>query len=700
MAEQKVLQTNFSAGELDPKIGMRQDTEQYRNGARSMRNYRCLIGGGANRRPGSWLLSELASNGIVHPFVFGGAEYWLVFRDGEMSAYLKESGTAAGSVTGAPWTGDIYREMDYSQQGNTIVLTHEDMETQIVTRTGAATWSRAAFDFHVGAGSRIEQPYYKFVDPAITLLPSALTGTINVTFSDDVLEDDHVGTRFRYLRRELEIATVTGPTTGTATVIEPLPGTQDLTVTSSTGFAVGEVVEGETTGAKGTISAIPDATSIFVYIHEGLTKFAAEDLIGPYITTAISSVADATPAAVEDWEEPFFSEVRGYASCSAFHRNRILFGGQREAPNILVGSTLAIPKSFDLGDQSDGDGIMEPIGDGYASRILLLHSSEQLVVGTDHGPYYVPETSAQPFRPSSMAFFPFGSPWPLTATAKMAAFDGGVLAVSGSLVIKARPTGNQNKLWEADEVSLLSSHLVSNPVRMDITSNFSGGPERYAALVNDDGTMAILQLVEAQRIRNMVPWDTEGTYVSVAGIGGSLAVTTQRLVGGNTRYFLELFDTDLTLDLVTEYATYSALSDISVTYGGTEVNVVFGTVNLGVAPLDLDDPPAGPFYVGLDYETELEPFPPVIEDSEGSHAGDPMTITEVVVDVLTSARFAVSGMALAAYQAGDDFTADPILLNGPQRFKPMGWSDDPTVPITQTDPLPLLVRSMRMTMVY
>jgi hypothetical protein len=51
-----------------------------------------------------------------------------------------------------------------------------------------------------------------------------------------------------------------------------------------------------------------------------------------------------------------------------------------------------------------------------------------LLIATDHGLYYVPESQTNPFRATSMAFFPFGSSWPITASAKMRSFDDGVLS--------------------------------------------------------------------------------------------------------------------------------------------------------------------------------------------------------------------------------------------------------------------------------
>jgi hypothetical protein len=35
-------------------------------------------------------------------------------------------------------------------------------------------------------------------------------------------------------------------------------------------------------------------------------------------------------------------------------------------------------------------------------------------------------------------------------------------------------------------------------------------------LVNSDGTMAAMQIVNAQKIRNVTPWDTNGEYRSVS----------------------------------------------------------------------------------------------------------------------------------------------------------------------------------------
>lgn len=710
MPKIKTLQTNFSAGELAPDLGMRQDTEQYQNGAKSLHNRRCLIGGGTVRRPGTWKQAELpAPPRLVKWVVNRTTQYVVVLSEGRVDFYARNITTgfltAAGSLTGCPWTGDIWREMGVIQSANTMFLVHTDMPPQVITRTGAASWSRAVFGFHLGPGSRPEQPYLKFAPSGMTLTPSDVIGSITLTVSGAVafFTAAHVGQYIRYHKKACLITAVAADGLScTATVIERLPETYLLTVGSSANFASGEVVEGLSTGAKAIIVQLVNATAFTVVLTEDLVSFATSDtLVGPQENTTISAIATTVNAGVTDWDEQMFSPVYGYPSCVELHRNRLLFAGHLEAPDYLIGSSLGNLYNFNVGDGSDGDAILESIGDDAASRIVQLHSAEQLIVATDNGPYYVPESAQAPFRPTSIAFFPFGSPWPISPIVKLQAFDGGVLMVAGSLAIKNRPTGDAGQAWNADEVSLLASHLFSSPIDMTVVSSFSGEPERYAVFCNDDGTLAILQLVEAQKIRNTTPWETDrenDTFDSVVGVEGDLYVACVRRIAGNILYTLELFDQDVTLDCAVELTD---LDDVPIHFGSTPVNVVTENgLHLGTYPLTLDEAPPGPYIVGFSYDSEIELLPPVIDGPDGSHAGDVMRIAEAHVHVLSSARFAANGYTLTAYQASDDMGEPPPLKNGPQRFTFLGWQREPTLLITQTDPLPLKVLAIRSIVAY
>jgi hypothetical protein len=423
MPRKKTLQSNFSAGELAPDLSMRQDTDQYQNGAKSLLNRRCLIGGGTKRRPGMWREVDLPGPSRLKNWVVNRTTTYIVaFGDGRFHAYSRDLSTgdltAAGSISSCPWTDDIWEEMNMVQSGDTMFLTHQDIWPQVLTRTGAATWTVADYAFYAGPASRPEQPYLKFADAAMTLTCSDVTGSITLTVSGATayFTAAHVGTYVRYHKKTCLITAVAANGLScTATVIERLPETYSLTITSSTNFAVGEVIEGSVTGAKAIITAIPDGTHVTCILTETLIAFTTSDtLVGPQASTAISAVGTTTNGAVTDWDEQMFSEVYGYPACVELHRNRLLFGGHATAPSYLIASALGNLYNHNVSDGSDGDAILESIGDDAASRIVQLHSAEQLLVATDHGPYYVPESASTPFRPSSIAFYPFGSPWPIT----------------------------------------------------------------------------------------------------------------------------------------------------------------------------------------------------------------------------------------------------------------------------------------------
>lgn len=717
MPRRKSLQTNFSAGELAPDLTMRQDTDQYQNGAKSLLNRRCLIGGGTKRRPATWRELDLPGPSRFDEWIVNRTTTYIVaFGDGRFHAYSRDVDTGdltpAGSLSSCPWTGDIWSEMNMVQSGDTMFLTHPSMQQQVLVRLTASTWAVSDFEYFVGPSARPEQPYIKFADAATTLTASDVTGSITLTVSgtDAYFVAAHVGTYVRYHKKACLItASAVDGLSATATVIERLPETYSLTVTSSTNFSVDEVVEGSVTGAKGIVSAVPDGTHVTVILTETLIAFTTSDtLVGPQASTVISAVGTTTNGAVTDWDEQMFSDIYGYPACVELHRNRLLFGGHASLPNFLIGSALNNLYNFNIGDGSDGDAILESIGDDAAARIVQLHSAEQLLVATDKGMYYVPESAAAPFRPTSIAFFPFGSPWAITETVRPQPFDNGVLLLSKSLVIKATPTGNTAQQWEAHEISLLAHHMIDNPTDMAVTSNYAGGPERYAVLRNIDGTLAVMQFVEKQNIRNFTPWTTNGTVQSVSAIDDHLYAAVTRSIGGNTIYTLERFDQDITVDCATEYETQVAMDDLTTgveaVFGMTEVHVMTTTdpvSYLGTFPLSINNVPDGPYVVGLYYDSEVELLPPVIDGPEGSMAADLMRIVRVQANVLASQRFAADGLTLSAYQVTDDVDASPPSKEGWQDFgSTMGWRREPTVLFNQPDPLPLDILAARTTVAF
>lgn len=691
----------FGVGEIDPKFQMRRDTEQYKDAAKRFRNARLLNSGSFTRKPGSHWIATPSGDGVLIGFYFNDAQkYVLVFSNTRMDAYL-DDGTAAGSITSAPWTTAMLPDLRYQVEGDTIFLCHQTLRTQKILRTSANTWSTSNYSFDAGFGSTISQPYYKFADPAMTLTPGATTGSVSLTTSAAFFDDpDHVGVRLRYLGREIEITGVTNSTTATGTVKETLPSAQRLTVTSSAVFQVGHVVEHSVDGTKGKVFNISDSTHVDVIPTEGVQAFPASgSLVGPDGSTAISATASANLPALTDWDEQVFSAVRGYPGVVGLHRDRLVFADHPGVPDAIMFSRVGQYFNHDLGEQNASDAIFEFIGDGSVTRVRGLVSSENLMILTNAGPYFVPERSGSPITPTTIEIKPFGSSG--AGDAIGGRFASGIVFPdsSGKRITRISPSGNLEQPWQAVDVSLLSAHLISNPVSAAYADRFANEAERYAFFVNDDGTIAVYMNIEDQNVNGFGLWSTTGTYKSVCVVGDDVFALAQRTIGGNTTYTLERLDNDLRLDCV---KTFISASDDINAYASHTVRVTggdnydFGEVDVRAdGTLEVETEFEGPFQAGFFFAPDVIILPSEVVSDE-TIAGLVKRYTKIKVHVYESGVYSVNGKSTTAYRADDDLTSPPPLRTEVKRFSDLGRSEEPEIRITQDEAVPLTVLGLSM----
>jgi hypothetical protein len=222
--------TNFAKGALSSRIQSRPDLDAYQNAAGQLDNWRMLIEGGITRRPGTRYDGDLTSLSSVQleAFVFNPDQaYLFVFANTTLDIY-KEDGTFVAQLTSAAWTTAMIGELRVHQAFDTMIVCHEDMVTQKITRTALDTFVAAAmtYDAH-SSGAPIYQPYFKYADETMTLTPSATTGVgITLTTSAAHWNDpDHVGVKVRYEGKECTITSITSTTIAVADVDETLSGT-------------------------------------------------------------------------------------------------------------------------------------------------------------------------------------------------------------------------------------------------------------------------------------------------------------------------------------------------------------------------------------------------------------------------------------------------------------------------------------------
>jgi len=225
----KIINSNFSAGELDVKLApLRSDIQAWQQGCKQLVNMRPLLHGGITTRPGTNFAAQLAGDAALIPFEFSETQgYVLAFRAGAIDIFF-DDGTFATTVGGAPWTLAQAKLLRFAQSGDTMILCHKDVSSYVLKRTGAATFTLAPFTFFhdVTASGKRAVPFYRYAPASITATPAAVSGTgITVTFSAAWWQPAHVNTYMRIQGKQTVIMAVVSPTQLTVSIIETLPST-------------------------------------------------------------------------------------------------------------------------------------------------------------------------------------------------------------------------------------------------------------------------------------------------------------------------------------------------------------------------------------------------------------------------------------------------------------------------------------------
>jgi len=99
--------------------------------------------------------------------------------------------------------------------------------------------------------------------------------------------------------------------------------------------------------------------------------------------------------------------------------------------------------------------------------------------------------------------------------------------------------------------------------------------------------------------------------------------------------------------------------------------------------------------VGLNYDITVETMPvDAVIKNVGPITGQKKRISRVVLSVHGTQSVSVAGNSLILQQTNQDFTIPPSPVEGEYEFYLLGWSIDPTIVITQKEPLPLSVRGI------
>lgn len=226
MPKVTTLQTNFTAGEISPKLYGRVDVARYQNGAKLMRDTIPQVYGGAKRRDGSLFVHEVktsAKETRLIPFIYNEDNaYMLEFGDLYMRVYKDGAILGAPYEIVTPFTEAMLFDLDYTQGADTMFLFQDSLEIRRLRRFGDTSWTLDVAPF---IATPFEEPGSY---PAATLTASVATpvgGAITLTAGSAVFAAGDVGSSVKINGGIAKITGFTSTTIVTGTISQELAST-------------------------------------------------------------------------------------------------------------------------------------------------------------------------------------------------------------------------------------------------------------------------------------------------------------------------------------------------------------------------------------------------------------------------------------------------------------------------------------------
>ena len=409
MARVAVELTNFTGGELSPRLDGRTDLTKYSSGCSTLQNLVVYPHGSAARRPGSTFIAEVASSANktrLIPFEFSTTQtYMLEFSNLKMRVYKDSGSVLEGdkTITGITQANPavVTASSHGYSNGDEVVISGVSGMTEVNgKRFLVADKTTNTFELQDKDGVDINSSSFTAyssggvsnkVFELATPYTTAQLFYLKFAQSADVMYITHPA-------HEVEKLSRTGHTSWTLTDVDFTKGPmQDANTTTTTlnpgATAVGTGVSlaaSATTGINGGSGFQSTDVGRFVFLHSGYAK--------------ITAVADTTNATIEilttlsastataDWRLGAFSDTTGHPSCVTFFEQRLVFAGTTEQPQTIFFSRSGDYENMDAnigGTVADDDAIIYTIASNQVNAIRFMTATRTLIIGTAGGEFTV-----------------------------------------------------------------------------------------------------------------------------------------------------------------------------------------------------------------------------------------------------------------------------------------------------------------------
>ena len=409
MARVAVELTNFTGGELSPRLDGRTDLTKYTSGCSTLENLIIYPHGAAARRPGTTFVAEVANSANktrLIPFEFSTTQtYMLEFSNLKMRVF-KDSGAVLegnktiSAITKANPAVVTANSHGYSN-GDEVVITAVAGMTEVngkrflvadkTTNTfelqdkDGVDINSSGFTTYTSGG--VANKVFEIATPYTT----AQLFDIKFAQSADVMYITHPA-------HEVEKLSRTGHTSWTLTDVDFTKGPMQDANTTTTTLNPGQAAVGTSialvasaiTGINGGSGFLATDVGRFVFLSDGYAKITAVTNTTNAVITIITALDNANATA--NWQLGAFSDTTGHPSCVTFFEQRLVFAGTTNQPQTIFFSRSGDYENMDAnigGTIADDDAIIYTIASNQVNAIRFMTSTRTLNIGTAGGEFTV-----------------------------------------------------------------------------------------------------------------------------------------------------------------------------------------------------------------------------------------------------------------------------------------------------------------------
>lgn len=543
--------SNFTRGELSPRMEGRSDVEAFFQGVSELQNMIVLPQGGAQKRPGTSYFSTVQTTtkkSRLIPFVVDEDQrYVLELYDGGIRVIRNNAGTRAFLTTVYVLTLDVAPSSDWpvgseiegATSGTTARVLAKNSGTEWVISEPSGAWTDNEVLNGVdsaGSANNADQGA-GYPTSASSTVSTPVYGTSDATF---YAEAELFAVKYVQVNNQMVLThenhepQILTRFDDTGWVLAPMDITIPTFVATNTT---------QPTGLKDQASEIIGGSSAAIAYKEGtVVKYS-----GSYYR-AIQDISQSTDPSTETskWQvltgtvdDNPFDTPDDHPRASSYFQDRVILGGTKNRPNtawgsgtgryqyFVVGPADADPWSFDfLSDRSD--------------KIQWIAAREVLVIGTTGGEWVIAggQNGITPSSVLAKKQTNFGSS---TVQGKLIN-ENIVFVQKGGRKFREYYYQNELQAYRAADLTFYSDHITESGV---VDFMFQSDPDPILWAVLADGNMIGLTYDKANGVegwhRHVTDGEVESLAIIPAGNEDEIWITVKRSINGSDTRYIEYF---------------------------------------------------------------------------------------------------------------------------------------------------------------